>query len=125
MTVERRERRSQDPLVALHHHLASFRSRRGLDAVVVADDHGLLVAGAGSWPVCEELAAYAPLLGEGDTSARVPRARELAVHGVVLGADTASRTQLWLCASGYDDTSGDADLHAAEAALVRILEAAA
>jgi len=32
---------------------------------VVADASGVVVAGAGSWPVCEELAAYAPLLAEG------------------------------------------------------------
>jgi hypothetical protein len=33
-----------------------------LDALVLVDDRGCLVAGAGAWPVCEELAAYAPLL---------------------------------------------------------------
>jgi hypothetical protein len=62
---DRRLRRSTDPLVALHYQLSSARARGDLDAIVVADPSGVVVAGAGSWPVCEELAAYAPLLAEG------------------------------------------------------------
>jgi hypothetical protein len=59
---ERRRRRSRDPITALHYQLASTRSLGGLEAVVLVDDSGCLVAGAGAWPACEELAAYAPLL---------------------------------------------------------------
>lgn len=62
---DRRRRRSSDPLVALHYQLSSTRARSDLDAIVVADPSGVVVAGAGSWPVCEELAAYAPLLVDG------------------------------------------------------------
>jgi hypothetical protein len=62
---ERRQRRSADPLVALHYQLSTSRARGELAAIVVADASGVVVAGAGSWPVCEELAAYAPLLAEG------------------------------------------------------------
>jgi len=62
---ERRRRRSSDPLVALHYQLSTTRARGELDAIVIADASGVVVAGAGSWPVCEELAAYAPLLAEG------------------------------------------------------------
>ena len=64
--MERRHRRSADPLVALHYQLSSARTRGDLDAIVVADPSGVVVAGAGSWPLCEELAAYAPLLADGD-----------------------------------------------------------
>ena len=63
-TNERRRRRSDDPITALHYQLATIRSEAALDAVVLVDDSGCLVAGAGAWPVCEELAAYAPLLSE-------------------------------------------------------------
>jgi len=59
---ERRRRRSRDAVTALHYQLAHTRSLGGLDAVVLVDDSGCLVAGAGAWPACEELAAYAPLL---------------------------------------------------------------
>jgi len=62
---ERRRKRSEDPLVALHYQLSNARKEGRLDAIVVADDSGIVVAGVGSWAVCEELAAYAPLLAEG------------------------------------------------------------
>jgi hypothetical protein len=62
---DRRRKRSHDPLVALHYQLAHARSEGHLDAIVVADDAGVVVAGAGAWAVCEELAAYAPLLAQG------------------------------------------------------------
>jgi hypothetical protein len=62
---ERRKKRSNDPLVALHYQLTNARREGGLDAMVVADDSGIIVAGAGAWAICEELAAYAPLLAQG------------------------------------------------------------
>ncbi len=62
--AERRRRRSDDPITALHYQLAHTRLEAGLDAVVLVDDSGCLVAGAGAWPLCEELAAFAPLLAD-------------------------------------------------------------
>lgn len=59
---ERRRRRSDDPITALHYQLQTTRWEANLDALVLVDDSGCLVAGVGSWPVCEELAAFAPLL---------------------------------------------------------------
>jgi hypothetical protein len=63
---ERRRKRSIDPLIALHYQLAYARQGGRLDAIVVADPSGVMVAGAGSWAACEELAAYAPLLASSD-----------------------------------------------------------
>ncbi|HVY47147.1 MAG TPA: hypothetical protein VHB21_14770, partial [Minicystis sp.] len=77
--VERRRRRSHDPVTALHYQLAFTRSEAGLDAVVLVDESGCLVAGAGAWPACEELAAYAPLL-----------ARPADVQSVVVGSRLAA-----------------------------------
>ncbi len=90
---ERRLRRSSDPLIALHYQLSSARARGDLDAIVVADPSGVVVAGAGSWPVCEELAAYAPLLADGSwgvmtsqVSSRVEALRsEVSVREVIVG----------------------------------------
>lgn len=59
---ERRRRRSDDTITALHYQLASTRGEANLEALVLVDESGCLVAGVGSWPVCEELAAFAPLL---------------------------------------------------------------
>jgi hypothetical protein len=59
---ERRRRRSDDLITALHYQLSSVRTEAQIEALVLVDECGCLVAGAGAWPVCEELAAYAPLL---------------------------------------------------------------
>jgi hypothetical protein len=99
--VERRLRRSSDPLVALHYQLSSARHRDDLDTIVVADLSGVVMAGAGSWAACEELAAYAPMLADpaGDidasdsTSTRLDTLRsEVRVRAV----DVAGQ-QLLLC----------------------------
>lgn len=49
-------------MMALHYQLSTARHDGELDALVLADAAGCLVAGAGAWPTCEMLAAYAPLL---------------------------------------------------------------
>lgn len=63
-TYDRRLRRSDDTITALHLQLSHARFRGGLEALVLVDEVGALVAGAGAWPVCEELAAFAPLLAD-------------------------------------------------------------
>ena len=53
---ERRARRSDDTMTALHYQLAFARHEGGFEALVLADSSGCLVAGAGAWPTCEMLA---------------------------------------------------------------------
>ena len=60
---ERRTRRSDDTMVALHYQLAFARFEGEFEAMVLTDAAGCLVAGAGPWPTCEMLAAFAPLFG--------------------------------------------------------------
>ena len=55
---------------------SSSRSQGQLDAVVVAIDNGLLVAGAGERSVCEALGAVAPLMSSPSFSGRLPGALE-------------------------------------------------
>lgn len=73
---ERRIRRSHDPYSALCLQLESSRLQGELDAVVVAIDNGLLVAGAGERSICEALGAVAPLLGSASFNGRLPSALE-------------------------------------------------
>lgn len=112
--VERRTRRSDDPLVALHYKLAKTRRDRGLEAIVVADADGLVIAGAGAWPLCEEVAAYAPMLGNGADANELPA--RLAGRVNVQSAD-----DLWLCLVG--ENHDDAELDASRDAVTRILAA--
>jgi hypothetical protein len=118
---ERRKQRSTDPLVALHYQLAQSKSRSAAEAIVVADSAGVVVAGAGSWVLCEELAAYAPLFSQSDEAlpSRVATLRaECEVREM-----TAGGQPMLLCAMGKSSArSQAADL--ASAGVIRILETA-
>jgi hypothetical protein len=85
---ERRRRRSDDPITALHYQLSAVRADMGLSAVVLVDDRGCLVAGAGAWPVCEELAAYAPLLSD----PQLPRSTSVSSRLAELGGEAHVET---------------------------------
>lgn len=88
---ERRIRRSQDPYRALCLQLEQSRARGELDALIVAIDNGLLVAGAGERSVCEALGAIAPLLSAPSFRGRLPAALEgqsVAIRAVSLEGET-------------------------------------
>jgi hypothetical protein len=88
---ERRQRRSHDPYRALCLQLEQVRSEGELDAMVVAMDNGLLVAGAGERSVCEALGAVAPLVGSPSFNGRVPGAlvgQRIDVRAISLEGET-------------------------------------
>ena len=105
---ERRQRRSEDTVTALHYQLAAARSEATMSAVVLVDDQGLLIAGAGTWPACEELAAYAPLFADprGISSADVgARVRELSPQIAIQTMDLEGSTIL-VCGQGASPSQG-------------------
>jgi len=132
---ERRRRRSADPLIALHYQLSSTRSKGELDAIVVADTSGVVVAGAGSWPVCEELAAYAPLLADGSwgsMTAQVSTRVDSLRKDAIIQRLTIAGQEVLLCARHKKKTealeavaAAARDLSEAAQGVSRILSAAA
>ncbi|MDH3728168.1 MAG: hypothetical protein OER77_11610 [Myxococcales bacterium] len=72
--IERRAQRSQDPYRAMCLQLEHSRAHGALEAVVVAIDNGLLVAGAGDRSLCEALGAVAPLVDGSRFEGALPRA---------------------------------------------------
>lgn len=85
MLTERRTRRSADRHLALRYQLESSKTRGGLEALVLCDDAGIVVAGAGESIICEELGAYAPLLCRSPLGMRLSpllRGGEVAVRTV-------------------------------------------
>jgi hypothetical protein len=112
LVEDRRRQRSNDPLVALHYQLARTRQEGHLDAIVVADDSGVVVAGAGAWAVCEELGAYAPLLAQGvwiEPGANpASRVATLGVEVAVQAVDVQGQTVL-LCARGGEGRKATLD----------------
>lgn len=98
---ERRCRRSDDTITALHYQLSWSRAQAGLEAVVLVDDSGCLVAGAGAWPVCEELAAYAPLLARPEAANATVGGRIAALSGEVeVHAVDVDGSEVLLCGRG-------------------------
>lgn len=121
---DRRRRRSDDPLIALHYQLSHARHDGDLEAIVLADTAGVVVAGAGAWALCEELAAYAPLMAqgvvgsEGGPSARISAlAPEVDVVPMQVGG-----VEVYLCARGGG--ARVASIARAARGVSRILEAA-
>jgi hypothetical protein len=127
---DRRRRRSVDPLIALHYQLSHARTRDELDTIVVADASGVVVAGAGSWAACEELAAYAPILARprsetegamlaGTDESRVEALRrEVAITSIELDDQ-----EVLICVRGGEAPT--ASLKEAVFGVTRILKAAA
>jgi hypothetical protein len=89
--ADRRLDRTCDALGALTKLVEASRRRAGLTAVAVSDAMGLLLAGAGAHRLCEELAAWAPLVARHADNDTVPtsldafegrtRLRRLAIDG--------------------------------------------
>jgi hypothetical protein len=120
---ERRRKRSPDPLIALHYQLAYARQGGRLDAIVVADLSGVMVAGAGAWATCEELAAYAPLLAAPDSmnATTASRVEGLRRHVDVRRLEVDGQEML-LCARG--GAMREVFLDQAAGGVARILQAA-
>jgi hypothetical protein len=124
MGPERRHRRSDDPVTALHYQLASTRAEGALEALVLVDDRGCLVAGAGAWPICEELAAYAPLLADPSRIARAEVGSRLAAisANVAVRSVSIDGAEALLCGRGGGE-GGRASLDRAATGCLRILRA--
>jgi hypothetical protein len=95
-------------MTALHYQLALARSESGLDALVLVDDAGCLVAGAGAWPTCEMLAAYAPLFAHRD-AVKTPEVETGLAElrdSVEIRSLSIDGSEVLLCARGESATRG-------------------
>ena len=104
-------------MTALHYQLAFARHEGGFEALVLADSSGCLVAGAGAWPTCEMLAAYAPLFA--DPGASPADAEQMEVQKLLIDG-----SEVLLCARG-GSTSRAPSMARAVAGCRRILGATA
>ncbi len=124
MSQERRTRRSADPMIALHYQLSQLKKEGSLDAIVLTDETGTVVAGAGSWPMCEELAAYAPIWSNesslGETRVGDLR-KEVDLRSVHIGGSQMIVCSRKVMAGG--PLSGSQVMDLAEASVQRILAA--
>jgi hypothetical protein len=124
---DRRKKRSSDPLVALHYQLSLARAAGEIETIVLADPSGVVVAGAGSWAACAELAAYAPLLAfdgarHRDPSSAQSRVDEMRSEVTVRSVDVDGSNVLLCLRGGNETVTVQADFIAAS--VRRILRAA-
>lgn len=97
---ERRRRRSHDPFEALCLQLDSVRDEGGFEAVALVDENGCLLASAGDSPICDEMAAFLPLVAKRarfDSPEVEARARAVA-RGVEVRRMDVAGTAVMLCA---------------------------
>ena len=88
--------------MALSLMLDAARRRQGCETLALADAEGLLVAGAGHFVECEELAAYAPFWRDSPKKRARPALQTLDVDGseLVLIASRAKQPDLGSVAQG-------------------------
>ncbi len=114
---DRRHRRSEDASLALRYQLDAIRADAASEAVLVADDTGLCLASSGERALCEELAAWLPLLGSleglGDGHDVEALGRPIAVRRVQI-----EQTRLYVCAVGRQSQRS---LDASAGGIARIL----
>lgn len=82
---ERRQRRSSDRFIALRYQLEHTREHGNIEALVLADDEGLVVASSGDASTCAELGAIAPLVARSAMGMPMPpllRGAEVAIRPV-------------------------------------------
>lgn len=125
-TEERRRYRSSRPSEALHLLLRATAERFNLDAIVLADEDGLVIQYSGDPTASDMIAAYAPLLQ--DSTIRAEQVRE-----TILGSNpemstcsighrmVGGTTSLHVCAVGVARTSLDQALVHATTSIERIL----
>jgi hypothetical protein len=125
--VDRRKARSADALVALGRLLDGSRRAGGLEAVALADETGCLVAGAGAFRTCEELAALAPLLAPCPLAANeaandvVPTRLDVLARRMEIRRLTIDGIDVLLCGRGAEDEARASALDHAESGCGRIL----
>jgi predicted regulator of Ras-like GTPase activity (Roadblock/LC7/MglB family) len=121
MYEERRTRRSERLETALGYQLQSSAERAELDAMILADQDGLVVA-ASPWGAgrSEEVAALLPLMLRGTETAMVFLGEE-AEEELLVNCFEAAGTQLFLCAVGNSCIQTAGELRRVQEGVRRIL----
>lgn len=117
--TDRRGGRRDDTLWALGELLDSVRKDGEFQALAVADPTGVLVAGAGAYADCEELAALAPLVARRAANDTIPTRLDVVTRKMEVRRLTIDGIEVLLCGQG-----GETDaLRRAAAGCARILGA--
>ena len=118
--LERRRDRTEHALSALTRLLEAARKRSGLDALAVAENAGLLVAGSGPAVLCDELAAYAPLARGSAANDQVPSRLDVIERRAMVQRLAIDGIEIVVCGAG-GGPAAEGELSAVAAGCRRIL----
>jgi hypothetical protein len=121
--LDRRHDRTTDTLGALTRLLESARRKSGFEAVTLADDAGLLVAGAGAASLCDELAAVSPVEARWAANDTIPSLLDVVEGRARLRRLKVNGLEVILCGLG-GTRDEDAALDGVAQGCGRILQAA-
>jgi len=119
--IERRSRRTSDVMEALHYQLDACRLDADLDAVVVADEHGMCLASSGSPRTCLEIAARLPIIGRKTSDWKGTLLGARGQIAIAMKRISFEGQSLYACTVGGPADKHDAELSRAELGVRRIL----
>jgi len=117
---DRRRDRTSETLQALSRLLEAARRRSGLEALALTDRSGLLLSGSGPARLCDELAAWAPLVGKSPDNDTVPSSLDALERRT--GRRRVALDGIEIIVTSLGDGAGtDREIDAVSAGLRRIL----
>lgn len=102
-STERRHDRTTDALNALVRLLEAARKRSGLEALAVAEPAGVLLAGAGPARLCDEMAAWAPLVKAPVANDAVPTRLDVFERRALVQRLAVDGVEIVVCGVGDTD----------------------
>ena len=104
---ERRAARTTDTLVALARLFEAARRAGSFEALVLADQHGLPIAGAGAAGVCDRLAAESAVLSARPANDTVPCRMDVVTRTAKIRRLRIDGIEVLLCGEGEGGTRAD------------------
>jgi hypothetical protein len=119
--LDRRQDRTDSPLGALSRCFEASRRRAGLEALVLADVSGLVIAGAGPAALCDELAAVGAARHGRPANDTVPSRLDVLSRALEVRRLRIDGIEVLLCTEASRAEESDQELSAAAAGCERIL----
>jgi hypothetical protein len=121
--TERRQDRTTEALSALVRLLEAARRRSGLEALAVTENAGVLLAGAGPARLCDEMAAWAPLVKAPVENDAIPTRLDIFERRALVQRLAVDGVEIVVCGVG-DSEKTRRELDSVAAGCSRILTSA-
>ena len=120
---DKRQRRSDNPTMALFYQLDTCLKDAGLEAIVLSDEDGLCLASSGDPDTCEEIAANLPFVGTKVSDFEGVLFAPAKAWKVTVKRFEVEGTELYLCAAGGKGDARSSEISRSLSGARRILAA--